>query len=201
MDKYKVKKDGVEIEVSEKRIRRCYLRVYPSGRVAVSVPVNYGQARTERFIIDHMDWIKTKLAQTAENIEEEVLYYLGEKITMEEAGVSRQAFFESKRVVAYKLFNNIIEEYLINHPEFLPKPKLAVRSMVSWGLYNKQKRLITLNLKLLQADIESIRMVIFHELCHIKEQNHSPRFYALLSKEFPDYKRIRREMKKYNTRI
>ena len=34
---------------------------------------------------------------------------------------------------------------------------------------------------------EAIDLVVVHELCHIKEKNHGPRFYALLAHYLPDH--------------
>ena len=34
----------------------------------------------------------------------------------------------------------------------------------------------------------AIDLVVVHELCHIREKNHGPRFYALLAQYLPDYK-------------
>ena len=33
----------------------------------------------------------------------------------------------------------------------------------------------------------AIELVVVHELCHIREKNHGPRFYALLAQYLPDY--------------
>lgn len=35
---------------------------------------------------------------------------------------------------------------------------------------------------------EAIDYVVVHELAHMKEMNHSPRFYAIIQKTLPDYK-------------
>ena len=41
---------------------------------------------------------------------------------------------------------------------------------------------------LMDCPEEAIDLVVVHELCHIKEKNHGPRFYALLGQYLPDYK-------------
>lgn len=35
---------------------------------------------------------------------------------------------------------------------------------------------------------EAVEAVVVHELCHIREKNHGPRFYALLEGFLPDYR-------------
>ena len=35
---------------------------------------------------------------------------------------------------------------------------------------------------------QAVEAVVVHELCHIKEKNHGPRFYALLEGYLPDYR-------------
>lgn len=40
--------------------------------------------------------------------------------------------------------------------------------------------------------------VIVHELCHLKEMNHSEKFWALVAKCIPDYKVCRKSLKSYS---
>ena len=35
-----------------------------------------------------------------------------------------------------------------------------------------------------------------HELCHLAEMNHSPKFWALVARAVPAYKSARRELRK-----
>ena len=71
-------------------------------------------------------------------------------------------------------------------------PDLAIRVLKSrWGSCSPKGR-ITLNVKLIQVPKAYIDYVIFHELCHLQEPNHTPRFYELLGRVLPDW-RERRE--------
>ena len=40
---------------------------------------------------------------------------------------------------------------------------------------------------LMERPEAAIDLVVVHELCHIREKNHGPRFYALLSRFLPDH--------------
>ena len=60
-----------------------------------------------------------------------------------------------------------------------------------WGSC-RARGAITLNLKLMQVPKPYIDYVIAHELCHLVEHNHSPRFYALLDRVMPDWRERRR---------
>jgi len=53
---------------------------------------------------------------------------------------------------------------------------------------------ITLNLNLVQASAPLIDYVIVHELCHLREFNHSPRFWALVASVIPDWKTRRKAL-------
>lgn len=41
---------------------------------------------------------------------------------------------------------------------------------------------------LMNCPEEAIDLVVVHELAHIREKNHGPRFYAMLAAIFPDYR-------------
>jgi predicted metal-dependent hydrolase len=71
-------------------------------------------------------------------------------------------------------------------------PDLIIRVMKSrWGSSSPSGK-IALNIKLIQVPKAYIDYVIFHELCHLKEPNHSQRYYELLDRVLPDW-RDRRE--------
>jgi len=66
-----------------------------------------------------------------------------------------------------------------------------------WGMCMGDN-LIKLNIQLMKIPNEFIDYVILHELAHIKEKNHSPKFYAVLEKLIPNPKDWRKKMKIYS---
>lgn len=56
-----------------------------------------------------------------------------------------------------------------------------------WGSCSYHNN-ISINYMLLQFPIRAIEYVVLHELCHIKEKNHSKKFYNLVWKYMNDYK-------------
>lgn len=57
--KHVIQLDGVEIEVSRKRVKNLNIRIYPSeGRVAMSIPRRTSLRTAERFARKKYDWIK-----------------------------------------------------------------------------------------------------------------------------------------------
>ncbi|MEO8394263.1 MAG: YgjP-like metallopeptidase domain-containing protein [Chloroflexota bacterium] len=76
----------------------------------------------------------------------------------------------------------------------IPYPEFAVRNMKSrWGSCTATGRIL-LNLKLIQVPKDLIDYVILHELCHLKENNHSSAFYALLDRVLPDWRERRQRL-------
>jgi predicted SprT family Zn-dependent metalloprotease len=67
-------------------------------------------------------------------------------------------------------------------------PTLRVRRMKTrWGSCTGHGA-ITLNSRLVELPVDLIDYVILHELCHLREMNHGPRFYALLEGVCPTWK-------------
>ncbi len=56
-----------------------------------------------------------------------------------------------------------------------------------WGSCSWENN-ISINYMLLQFPIAAIEYVVLHELAHIKEKNHSKRFYNILALYMPNYK-------------
>ena len=78
---------------------------------------------------------------------------------------------------------------------YRPK-RLSIRKMKQrWGSMSVRGQLL-LNLRLIEAPSNAIDYVITHELCHVKENNHGPRFHALLSKVMPDWQKRKERLER-----
>lgn len=64
-----------------------------------------------------------------------------------------------------------------------------------WGSCTPSKRKISLNTALATLSNECTHYVLVHELSHIIYPNHSPEFWHLVERYFPDYRRVRKKMK------
>ena len=74
-------------------------------------------------------------------------------------------------------------------------PPLTLSNAQSrWGSCNSRGE-VRLSWRLLQAPPHIINYVICHELAHLKQMNHSPKFYAVLESLFPNHKAAEKELK------
>lgn len=64
-----------------------------------------------------------------------------------------------------------------------------------WGSCNPKDKRIWLSIYLARFPIECSEYVVVHELCHLIEANHSPRFWAQVARAMPDYQRWHDELK------
>jgi len=81
--------------------------------------------------------------------------------------------------------------------EKIPLPALQIKRMACrWGSFSLAGR-ITLNLELIKVPKEYIDYVIFHELCHFKIKNHSPKFWKFMKQLMPDFEERRRKLNLY----
>lgn len=72
--------------------------------------------------------------------------------------------------------------------------KMHVRGQKTcWGSHSSSGT-ISINYCLLFLDPDALRYLMIHELCHAQEMNHSKRFWRLVSKFEPDYKRLDRSL-------
>jgi predicted metal-dependent hydrolase len=73
--------------------------------------------------------------------------------------------------------------------------QIRIRSQKTrWGSCSTSGN-ISLNYKLMKYRKELIDYVIVHELCHLREMNHSKKFWKHVEKIIPDYKLLKKELK------
>jgi predicted metal-dependent hydrolase len=75
--------------------------------------------------------------------------------------------------------------------------KLTVKEQKSkWGSCSSKKN-INLNWRLIFLPKQLIEYVIYHELMHLYEPNHSRRFWELVASHVPNYKKLDKQLNNY----
>src|SRR3989339_53255 len=69
-----------------------------------------------------------------------------------------------------------------------------------WGSCSKHGNL-NFNYKIVLLTPKQADYIIVHELCHLKEFNHSQRFWDLVAVTVPDYKEVRHSLRKNGLRL
>ncbi len=94
-------------------------------------------------------------------------------------------------------------ERLAHHAARLgvPTPPLRLSSArTRWGSCNARGQ-INLNWRLIWLPLPVIDYVVCHELAHLKEMNHSPRFWSVVEQLCPDWRVLRLELRQRGRQI
>ena len=149
------------------------LEVTRDCRVLVRAPLHLSQARIDAFVDSHADWIAKHLARQQQRAEQ-----LPPAPTPEEiAALKAKAASTLPEKVAY----------WSQKTGFVPTGVKITTAHKRYGSCSP-KNSLCFSCFLMNCPEAAIDLVVVHELCHIKEKNHGPRFYALLAQFLPDYK-------------
>jgi hypothetical protein len=110
----------------------------------------------------------------------------------------KKLLYSAYKSEAMKHFPELMNKVLAEHQSYGFKPaSLVIRTMKRrWGSCSN-KSVITLSTELIKLSDLFIEYVIIHELCHLRHHNHGEKFYELLSEIFPEWKSVRKELRKY----
>lgn len=162
------------------RARRIRLTVCFDGRLIMTKPENIKDEVAEKFIEKYADWVIKKI-NYFKNREVGSLNrlsrrdYLGKREEARAVVIERLAYFNCFYNFAYK--------------------KINIRNQKTrWGSCSRGGSL-NFNFRLLYLPAPLRDYIIVHELCHLQELNHSPRFWALVAKTIPDFKALKNNLK------
>lgn len=162
--------------VRQKRARRYVLRVDHDGRVRVTIPRGGSQREAMTFGLRHLDWItgqRARLPATALSVSER----------------------RSLRERASQELPALVLEVAARHG--LRVTRISVRDQrTRWGSCGRDGH-ICLNWRLLLMP-QSVRdYVLVHELMHLRQMNHSRRYWALVADACPDYRTARQWLREH----
>ena len=206
-----------------KKARYLRMQISNNGELEVVLPRGFQVIDAEKFIYKKLDWIKKHLSQNRQsrnkisllgrNIKVTQNYDLfiknhkvkfgndhliiispsGSKISIEEAFENWLRKLAKKSLVerVYKIANGL--GYKIG--------KISIRGQKTrWGSCSTNGNL-SFNYNLLRFRKEVIGYVIIHELCHLKEMNHSGKFWALVAEYCPQWRHHRKWLKDHETEL
>lgn len=165
------------------RAKRVRLAIYSPGQLVVTSPNYISQSFIEKFIIAKANWIFNKLDYFKLNsprffIKDNKQDYISHK--------AQAMTFAQARVNHFnKLYNFKVKKISIKNQK------------TRWGSCSRKGNL-NFNYKLIKLPRELADYIIVHELCHLKEFNHSRRFWKLVEEIIPNYLQLRHELKKGN---
>lgn len=163
---------SLDYTLTRKRMRNIRLRVDgATGELLVSAPHTTPQWRIDSFVASKRDWIAKRRAEA-----------LRRPPRLERGPEAERCRRE-------------LDEWLDDLMPFwceqfdIVPPHVSLRVMRSqWGSCRGATRRISLNIELARRGYEMAEYVLVHELCHLFEMNHGPRFYALMDRHLPDWR-------------
>ncbi len=156
------------------------LLVRDDGRILVTAPVHVSKKRLDVFVEEQGAWIEERLVAIRSKPQSDLTEYSKEHYAMHK----KRALELARRKVTY--WNAYF------HFEY---KKVSVKSMrTRWGSCTSQGNL-NFSYKILFLAEELQNYLIVHELCHLKEMNHSPRFWALVAGALPNHKELRKRLR------
>jgi predicted metal-dependent hydrolase len=206
--------------VRTRRARRYIIRVRPDGSVRVTVPRGGSRAEAARFLEKHADWIARERDRLGEAhrtptwTDGATLMLRGEPVILRvvEEGGRRIARYGERtvpipggvtdlrpfiqadlRLAACQELGQRLHALAAAHQ--LSVAGFTVRDQRSrWGSCSRSGR-IALNYRLLQMPPSVRDYVLLHELMHLRQQNHSRRFWRLVEAVCPDFREAERWLK------
>ena len=169
-----------------KRAKRMRLAIYGDGSVVVTLPHGAGESIIESFLKEKAGWLLNKLS----------FYKQFENTRL--SVVSKDDYLKHKEE-AYTLTRERVEHFDILYK--FSYNKISIKNQrTRWGSCSRKGNL-NFNYKILFLPPALRDYVIFHELCHLKEFNHSKGFWDLVTRVIPNYSEIRTELRRNGLRV
>ena len=170
------------MRLSRKRVKNLNLRISRDGaHVDVSAPSWVSEDEVRDFVRRKAAWIELHLAQAADT------------------PMARASQAKPEEVAAWREVVSACVPALIAAWEPIMgvrAGKLAYRNMTSrWGSCQPSTGRICINVRLALYPPECLEYVVVHELCHLLERGHGPRFHQLMDAFMPDWKQRRAKLR------
>ena len=162
-----------------RRARRLRLCVYRGGRVVLTVPQRVSLAEAERFLKAKAAWVERAVRRQLEMARRAIQLPLGD--------------FKTDKKHALQFVLEKLRHW--NQTYGFEFKRVTVRNQkTKWGSCSRRGSL-NFNFRILYLPPELADYLVVHELCHLREMNHSRRFWTLVAQAIPGYKSVRKQLR------
>lgn len=164
-----------------RRAKRLRLAVYCNGQLVVTAPRSLSLLIVENFLHEKSNWLLSRI-KSFKNASPDPLGLLTRRDYLNNREKARVVITERA-----KYFSSL---YGFNYKQ------INIRDQKTrWGSCSRNGNL-NFNFRLLYLAADIRDYVIVHEICHLKEFNHSSHFWKLVALQIPDHLKLRSQLKK-----
>ncbi len=165
---------------------RMTLSVKRDGTVTLTVPKWVTLGMAERYMSEKRTWLEEALARVAPSL-------VSQGVTGGADGaLERAAHYKKHKESARVLVHDLLSE--LNKHYGFSWGRVAIRMNTSrWGSCSSKGNL-NFDYRILFLPPYLQKYLVAHELCHLREMNHAPRFWALVAQAVPECLAYRTEL-------
>lgn len=174
--------DGLRVRLTRKNVKNLSVRIArDGGGVEVSLPAGMSERRALEYVRERRAWIDEHLAHAAQTPAARAEHATPEELARWCADVEARV---SALVAAWEPVMGV------------KAGAIVYRNMKSrWGSCRPDTGRICINIRLALYPAECLEYVVVHELCHLLERGHGPRFQALMDGFLPDWRDRRAKLR------
>jgi predicted metal-dependent hydrolase len=216
--------EDLVIQLHRKDMRSLRLTVTPEGEVKLSLPHRVSDTEARNFLSDKTDWIRKHLERidkikALEPSDLSSIPFLGvnHPVEIHHHPIAPRVLLDTEGKITVYLkpeaartaIPGVLDSWYRNElkkrletliREWEPVMGVQVKSFqlkrmkTRWGTCNVVDHRIWFNVELAKKSFPCIEYIVVHEMCHLHERGHGPKFKAYMDNYLPHWRQLRLEL-------
>jgi len=217
-----------DYKIIKKRKKQISIKIEKNLSILVTAPFKISYEEIEKIVAGKSSWIEKNIKAVDEYYkriaEKEIefidkILFLGEEYLIKKINSEKRLhieiidnvifYYHNKKESKKKLLNwfykNGIDKIMEIHKKYekltgLNASEVKFRNMKNWGMCSSKGK-ITYNIKLICAPEDVIEYVVLHEISHLKELNHSKKFWEIVIRYIENYREKKEWLRNNSNKI
>lgn len=214
------KNNNIPLSLIRSNRKSITLTINIKGEILIKAPLYITNNQIQKFVDNQTNWIINKINHNKEHYTEysfirgSYIPYLGEKFVITDGIDKKEIVLDKKQLLlpinCINIEKDLIKWYRKQAKEIITNLVNYYSSIIGvdynnicikaqktrWGSCSGKNNL-NFNWKIILTNMDLVKYLIIHEVCHLKEMNHSSKFWILVEKYDSNFKNNRKELQKY----